>query len=262
MKILGIDIGGTGIKGAPVDCQTGIILADRARIPTPSGAAPEEVAEVVGELARRFSWWGPIGCGFPGIIKGGTVWSAANVDKSWIGTDAGTLFGKFTGCPVSIINDADGAGLAEMLFGAGKDRSGVVFVITLGTGIGTALFTDGRLVPNVELGHLKIRGKDAEARASELVREKKKLSWKQWANRVSEFLNELERLFSPSLFIIGGGVSKRQDKFLPLLEVETEVVPALLRNNAGIVGAALAAYPREKGSPIREPVAEPPAQRT
>jgi len=241
MVALGIDIGGTGIKGAPVDCESGTLLAERLRIPTPDPATPDAVAEAVAEIARHFSWSGHIGCGFPGIIKGGTVYSAANIDKSWIGTDASALFRKTTNYPVVVINDADGAGMAEMLFGAGKDRLGVVFVITLGTGIGTALFTDGYLVPNVELGHLKVRGKDAEERASSLVREEKKLSWKQWARRVTEFLNELERLFSPSLFIIGGGVSKKNDKFLPLLTVETEIVPAQLRNNAGIVGAAIAA---------------------
>lgn len=248
MVALGIDIGGTGIKGAPVDCESGSLLAERLRIATPDPAAPDPVADAVAEIARHFAWSGHIGCGFPGIIKGGTVYSAANIDKSWIGKDASALFGGATTCPVTLINDADGAGLAEMLVGAGKGRHGVVFVLTLGTGIGTALFTDGHLVPNVELGHLTIRGKDAEARASALVRETKKLSWKQWARRLSEFLKELERLFSPSLFIIGGGVSKKGQQFLPLLDVETEVVPAQLRNNAGIVGAAIAASRKERGT--------------
>jgi len=250
MTTLGIDIGGTGIKGAPVDTESGALLGERLRIATPDPATPAAVAEVIAQIAQHFSWSGPIGCGFPGIIKQGTVYSAANIDKSWIGVNAAALFSQTTHCPTSIINDADGAGLAEIAFGAGKGRQGVVFVLTLGTGIGTALFTDGHLVPNVELGHLTIRGKDAEARASAEVRKKKSLSWKEWARRVSEFLNELERLFSPSLFILGGGVSKKWDKFFPLLTVETEIVPAEMRNDAGIVGAALAATRTQQPSAL------------
>jgi len=239
---LGIDVGGTGVKGAPVDTETGLILAARHRIATPQPASPEAIAEVAAEIARHFSWSGPIGYGFPAIVKDGVTYSAANIDPSWVNTDAAALFTDATGCPTTIINDADAAGMAEMRFGAGCNRQGVVFVITLGTGIGTALFTDGHLVPNVELGHLKLRGKkDAESWGSDAARQKQKLSWKKWAKRLTDYFEELERLFSPALFIIGGGVSKKANEFLPLVKIETEMVPAQLRNNAGIVGAALAA---------------------
>lgn len=245
MTILGIDIGGTGIKGAPVNTDTGELLAERFRIETPQPSLPNAVADVIEEIAKHFNYQGPAGVTFPAIVKRGVIYSAANVDKSWIGTNAGELFSQHINGPVQVVNDADAAGIAEMRFGAGQGRKGVTIMITLGTGIGTAIFLDGQLLPNTEFGHLKIRGKDAEKRASEKVREEKKLNWKKWADRVSEYLNELEALFSPDLFIVGGGISKKADKFLPLLTTKTEViiVPAQMRNEAGIIGAAYLARP-------------------
>jgi len=245
MTLLGIDIGGTGIKGAPVDVETGDLVAERLRIPTPQPALPNSVADVVEQTAAHFKYKGPVGVTFPAVVKQGVIYTAANVDSSWIGTNAGDLFSRHVGGPVTLVNDADAAGVAEMRFGAGKDRKGVVIMLTLGTGIGSAIFLDGKLLPNSEFGHLSIRGKDAEKRASEKMREDKKLSWKQWAARLSEFLNEMEKLFSPDLFIIGGGISKKSDKFFPLLKTRTEVivVPAQMRNEAGIIGAAYLAQP-------------------
>jgi polyphosphate glucokinase len=238
--VLGIDIGGTGIKGAPVDISTGKLLADRHRILTPHPATPEAVAGVVGDLATFFDWKGPTGATFPAVVKRGVTLTAANVDKKWIGTDASELFAGAIGAPVTVVNDADAAGIAEMQFGAGSGSSGVVMMITLGTGIGSALFVDGVLVPNSELGHLELRGKDAEQRAAESVRESENLSWKKWAKRLDEYFDLLQALFSPDLFIVGGGISKKADKFLPRLSTDTRVVPAQLLNDAGIVGAALA----------------------
>jgi polyphosphate glucokinase len=242
MEVLGIDIGGSGIKGAPVDVDTGVLLAERFRVDTPKLSTPVAVADAVRDLVNHFSWSGPVGCGFPGIVlNGATVHSAANVDSSWINVDAARLFCEATDCPVTMSNDADAAGIAEMTHGAGQDANGVVFVITLGTGIGTALFTDGVLVPNVELGHLKIRGKVAEKWTSAAVRKSAKLSWKQWSARLTEYFAELEAMFSPSLFIVGGGVSRKSHKFLPRIAIETDMTPALMQNNAGIIGAAMAA---------------------
>ena len=241
MEILGIDIGGSGIKGALVNINSGEMTTERIRIPTPNPAKPKDVARVVAELAKGFEWHGPIGCGFPAVIRSGVALTAANIDLKWIETNAASLFSQSTGCPVLVINDADAAGVAEMTFGVGKGRMGTVLVCTIGTGIGTALFTDGRLLANTELGHIKIRGKDAEHRASDAVRKDKALSWKKWASRLDEYLLEMERLFWPDLIILGGGVIKEHEKFLPLLSVQAEVVPARLLNDAGIVGAALAA---------------------
>jgi polyphosphate glucokinase len=241
VEILGIDIGGSGVKGAPVDTDTGLLLAERQRVPTPQPATPEPVAQAVADVVRHFEWKGRIGCTFPSVIKKGVIYSAANVHKSWIGVNGEKLFKRQTKCPVTLLNDADAAGLAEMTFGAGRGKSGVVMMLTFGTGIGSALFVDGRLAPNTELGHLQIRCKDAERRASDRVRQEKDLNWKKWAARVSEYLTGLEELFSPDLFIIGGGVSKDHRKFIPLLTVHTKVVPARLLNEAGIVGAALVA---------------------
>lgn len=240
MTYLGIDIGGTGIKGAPVNVETGELVAERFRIDTPHPALPNAVADVVEQIADHFKYRGPAGVTFPAVVKRGVIYTAANVDESWIGTNAGDLFTQHIGGPVAVVNDADAAGIAEMRFGAGKDRKGVIIMVTLGTGIGSAVFLDGKLLPNTEFGHLRIRGKDAEKRASEKVHEDKELSWKQWAKRVSEFLAEMEKLFSPDLFIIGGGVSKKAEKFLPLLTTKTEViiVPAQMQNEAGIIGAA------------------------
>lgn len=246
MNILGIDIGGTGIKGAPVHVETGELLAERFRIPTPHPALPDAVADVVDEMARHFNHSGATGITFPAIVKKGVIYSASNVDKSWIGTDASALFGNRLGGPVTVVNDADAAGIAEMRFGAGRGKSGIVILLTFGTGIGSAIFHEGKLLPNSEFGHLKICGKDAEKRISEKAREDKGLSWKKWAERVSDYLACLEELFSPDLFIIGGGVSNKPEKFLPLLTTQTgiPVEIAQMRNEAGIIGAAcLAARP-------------------
>jgi len=239
--LLGIDIGGTGIKGAPVDTQTGSLVEDRHRILTPQPATTDAVAGVVAQLSKHFDWKGPIGAAFPAVVRQGIVGSAANVDASWIGVDVSAVLRSATGADVTVVNDADAAGLAEMEFGAGRHRHGTVLMTTLGTGIGSALFVGGTLVPNTELGHLQIRGKDAEHRASEIVREREGLSWKQWAKRLNEYFAALESLLWLDLIIIGGGVSKKHEKFLPLLETRAEVVPAELFNEAGIVGAALAA---------------------
>lgn len=248
MDVLGIDIGGSGIKGAPVDLTAGRFARDRVRIETPRPAAPKAVADVVRTVVGHFDWSGPVGVTFPGVVAGGIARSAANVDKRWIGLDADALFTEATGCPVTVMNDADAAGVAEMTFGAGRDREGVVLVLTFGTGIGSALFVDGTLVPNTELGHLELGGKDAEHRASAQVREVKGLSWEKWAERVEAYLRHVDALFSPGLIIIGGGVSKKSDKFLPLIDgVTAEVVPAALHNDAGIIGAAMAARGDQAG---------------
>jgi polyphosphate glucokinase len=241
-QVLGIDIGGTGIKGAPVDVAGGKLLADRQKLATPHPAKPDPVAEVVQELVKAFEWTGPVGITFPGVVVDGEIRSAANLDEEWIGENARDRFGQATGQPVTVINDADAAGIAEMRFGAGVSHQGTVLMLTLGTGIGSALFVDGRLVPNTEFGHIEIRGKDAEKRASEAVREERDLSWGKWAGRVDEYLEHMERLLSPSLIIIGGGISKKSEKFLPLLTgLRAPVVPAGMLNDAGIVGAAMAA---------------------
>jgi polyphosphate glucokinase len=237
----GVDIGGTGIKGAPVDLATGKLTAERVRIATPQPATPKAISEVVGEVVKRFGWTGPIGAAFPAAVKGGVAMTAANVDKKWIGTNIEEAIRKITGSEVSAINDADAAGVAELAYGVGKGQEGVVIMTTFGTGIGTALFLHGQLVPNTELGHIEIDGKDAETRASEIVREKKGLSWSEWAKRVDRYLTELEALFWPDMIIIGGGASAKADKFIPRLTLKTKVVPAALQNEAGIVGAAVRA---------------------
>ncbi len=238
---LGIDIGGTGIKGAPVDLEKGDLAADRFRLLTPKPATPEAVAGIVAEIVKHFEYQGMIGCTFPAVVKHGVIQTAANVDKSWIGTNARSLFEDATGCTFTVTNDADCAGVAEMHYGAGVGRKGVVIIVTLGTGIGTAVFFDGVLIPNSELGHIEVRGKDAEKRAADSVRERKKLDWKQFAKRVDEYLDHLEAALWPDLVIIGGGVSKKGEKFIPLLTPRCEVVAAKLQNEAGIVGAALTA---------------------
>jgi len=239
---LGIDIGGSGIKGAPVDVEAGTLVDERLRVATPLPATPEAVAAAVGEIVEHFGWTGPIGATMPGVVKHGVLVTAANIDHSWKGTDAAALFGEATGQPVSVLNDADAAGIAEMRFGAGKDRSGVVIMITLGTGIGCAVFNDGVLLPNTELGHIEIDGHDAESRASGRVREDEDLSWEKWGARVDRYLGRLEDLLWPDLLIVGGGVSRKADKFFPYLSTRAELVPATLLNQAGIVGAALTAH--------------------
>ncbi|RKS71413.1 polyphosphate glucokinase [Motilibacter peucedani] len=238
----GVDIGGSGIKGAPVDLATGEFLEERVRIPTPQPATPEAVAATVAEVTATFGWTGPIGCTVPAVVRGGVARSAANIDPSWIGTDVATLVREATGVSsVTAVNDADAAGFAEVAYGAAKGRDGVVLVITLGTGIGSALISDGLLVPNTELGHLEVNGHDAETKASDAARERDDLSWQDWAKRLQRYFSHVEALFSPSLFVVGGGVSKKSEKFLPHLSLETEIIPAALLNNAGIAGAALLA---------------------
>lgn len=239
MKVLGIDIGGSGIKGAPVDTARGVLLAERHRIPTPHPATPAAVARVVGELARHFRWRGQIGCTFPGVIKNGVVQTAANVDRSWLGVNGAKLFSRSTKCPVLLLNDADAAGVAEMTFGRGKGHRGVVLMLTLGTGIGSALFVNGALVPNTELGHIEIDGKEAEKRASERAKKKRDLGWKEWAKEVNRVLATMEALFSPDRILLGGGISSKYDHYMDYLKSRCEIVPAKLENDAGIVGAAL-----------------------
>jgi polyphosphate glucokinase len=243
MQVLGIDIGGSGIKGAPVDIEKGVLAADRHRIPTPQPAKPKQVAKIVAEIARHFNWDGPIGCGFPAVVQQGITRTAANVHKKWIGTNAAALFQEATGCPVKVINDADAAGLAEMAFGAGQGRMGVVLLITIGTGLGTSLFTNGVLLPNTELGHIEINGKDAELIASDAARKRDDLSWKKWGTKLDTYLDHLEKLVWPDLIILGGGVSKKHLKFMPHLSVQAEVLIAETFNEAGIIGAALAGKP-------------------
>lgn len=244
MEILGIDIGASGIKGAPVDTRTGDMTAERHRIPTPDGAEPEAVGRVVAQLVGHFNWSGPIGCGFPAAVRHGRALTAVNISKSWVGESVAELFRQAVGRPVTVINDADAAGLAEMRFGAGYGRAGLVIILTLGTGIGTALFIDGRLVPNTELGQIEFRGKMAEKRAAAIVRQRQNLSWAKWARRLDDYLHRMEYYFWPDLMILGGGVSRKAEKFLPLLTLQTEVIAAQMLNNAGIVGAALAAVPQ------------------
>ncbi len=238
----GIDFGGSGIKGAPVDLTTGEFVAERTRVETPDGGRPQDVAEVVARLVADGAADGaPVGITVPGVVMHGVVKSAANIDESWIYTDAATMFRDKLHREVVVVNDADAAGLAEARYGAARGQSGLVVVTTLGTGIGTALVYDGVLVPNSELGHLEIDGRDAETVAANSVREKKDLSWKKWAELLTTYYRTVERLLSPELFVVGGGVSKLSDKFLPLLEIDTRIVPATLRNTAGIVGAAVLA---------------------
>ena len=216
MTLLGIDIGGTGIKGAPVDVGTGQLVGERFRLETPQPAVPNAVADVVEKVAAHFNYQGPTGVAFPAVVKHGVTYTAANVDRSWIGTNAGELFSRHVGGPVTVVNDADAAGIAEIRFGAGRDRKGVVILLTLGTGIGSAIFLNGELIPNTEFGHLIIRGKEAEKRASEKVREDKKLSWRQWAKRLSEFLNEMEKLFSSICSSWAAGSAKRRTNSFPI----------------------------------------------
>ena len=241
MHALGIDIGGSGIKGAPVDVATGKFLTERQKIATPRPAVPDAIADVVKQLASSFSWSGPVGITFPGVVIDGVTRTAANLDRKWIGVDAAALFGRATGDQVKVLNDADAAGVAEMTFGAGVGQRGTVLMLTFGTGIGSALFTQGILVPNTEFGHIEIRGRDAETRASEHAKELHDLSWDKWAGRVDEYMHHIEALLSPQLIIVGGGISKQADKWVPKLTgVRARIVPAMLLNEAGIVGAAMA----------------------
>jgi len=240
MEVLGIDIGGSGIKGAIVDVEKGEFVGNRFRVDTPQPAKPEPVFYAIEKIVDHFQWKGLIGGGFPGVIKHGVVYTAANLHpKSWsmIQIDQGLT--KLTGCKCCVINDADAAGIAEMRLGAGKDRNqGVVMMITLGTGIGTAIFVNGQLLPNVEFGHIEIRGKDAEKRASSGIKDEKKLGWEEWGERLNEYFLQVEKLLSPDLFIIGGGISKQYEEFFKYIHTEAEMIPARFYNNAGIIGAA------------------------
>ncbi|MHB8133464.1 MAG: polyphosphate--glucose phosphotransferase [Anaerolineaceae bacterium] len=240
MEILGLDIGGSGIKGAIVDTQTGRTLTDRNRIPTPDGADPKDVVKTVEKLVEFFNYQGPVGCGFPAVIQHGVARSAANISEKWIGTNVDKLLSSMLGYPAFTLNDADAAGLAEMKFGAGLEyKKGVVILLTIGTGIGSAIFSDGVLVPNTEFGHLQMKGKDAELRASDAARQSRDLSWKKWVHELNDYLLMMEGLFSPDIFIIGGGVSKKWEKISQYLTIKTNILPAQLMNQAGIVGAAI-----------------------
>jgi len=239
----GIDFGGTGIKGAPVDLERGDFAHDRVRIDTPKPADPQSVAKVFQQIVDSFpSSSSAVGVTVPGIVRRGVVLSAANIDKSWIGEDADAIFTQALGREVHVVNDADAAGLAEAEYGAAKGRKGLVMVITLGTGIGSAMIWDGQLVPNSEMGHLELDGAVAEVTTATSAREREGLTWEAWSQRLTRYFRHLERLFTPDLFVIGGGVSKSWEKFGHLIEVETETVPATLQNRAGIVGAALVAH--------------------
>ncbi|GJM28116.1 MAG: polyphosphate glucokinase [Cyclobacteriaceae bacterium] len=241
MEILGIDIGGSGIKGAIVDVDLGVMLTDRYRIPTPSPATPDEVTSTVAEIVKYFNWKGITGCGFPAVVKKDVALTAANIDNSWIGVNVAEMISSKTGCPTHVSNDVDAAGWAEMNHGAGKEVPGVVLILALGTGIGSSLFIDGRQVPNTELGHIIMHGNIAEKYAANSVREKKELSWKKWGKRLDQYLNYVESILHPDLIILGGGVSKHHQEFFPYLNCRADLVPAKLRNHAGIVGAACSA---------------------
>lgn len=236
-----MDIGGSGIKGCLVDLDEGRLVGERLRIETPQPSRPEPVYGVVAEIVGSFGWDGRVGVTFPGVMKSGVAHTAANVDKSWIGTDVDAGLSRLVPGSVETLNDADAAGLAEMRYGAGRDRRGVVLMLTFGTGIGSALFVDGQLVPNTEFGHIQVDGEDGELRASAAAREREELSYPEWARRVDRYLDVLEAGLWPDLIIVGGGVSKKARKWVPLLSTRTPVVPAELQNDAGIVGAALAA---------------------
>lgn len=239
MEVLGIDVGGSGIKGAPVNTETAELLAERHRIDTPQPATPQALAEAIYQLIQHFNWKGPVGVGFPAVVQHGMVHSAANIDDSWIGIPIDALLSEISACKVFTVNDADAAGLAEMHHGAGKGVEGLVMLITVGTGIGTALFNQGKLLPNTELGHLEFKNKTVERYSSDAVRKKAELNWKQWGKRFNESLNYYEKLFNPDMFIIGGGVSKKMEKFTEFITVKTPLVPAQLLNNAGLIGAAM-----------------------
>ena len=236
---MGLDIGGSGMKAALVDTAAGKLVTERVRIPTPADRAPQSMAEVAAQLVARVAGEGTVGVGMPCVVSGGTARTAANIDKAWIGTDTAALFSGATGRPCLVANDADVAGLAEMRHGAGRGHDGTVLLLTLGTGIGSALFVDGRLVPNTELGHIEVRGKEGERRAAPSVRQDKGLSWKRWAGLLDEYIDAVERLVWPDLIILGGGIAKDADRFVPLLSARAPVAVATFLNSAGIVGAAM-----------------------
>jgi polyphosphate glucokinase len=245
MNVFGIDVGGSGIKGAPVDTETGELVAERVRIKTPKPATPEAIVATAVEVVRRSGWDGPVGCGFPAVVKDGVVRTAANIDERAIGFGIQGRLDQDLGTPVRVINDGDAAGLAEMRWGAGRAVEGVVLMLTLGTGIGTSLFVGGRLVPNTELGHIEVRGEDAEHRASDGARKRDDLSWREYAERLDEYLHKIEGLLWPDLIVVGGGISKKSEKFFPHLTARTKIVQAEMLNEAGIAGAALAGIPTQ-----------------
>jgi polyphosphate glucokinase len=243
---IGVDVGGSGIKVAAVDVTTGQLVSDRLRVATPDPSTPEAMVPVITRLVRRVGTAvkdtsAPVGVGVPCVVIGGVTLTAANIDAGWVGYEADQRLTTTLKREVIVLNDADAAGLAEMRFGAGRDKAGVVLLLTLGTGVGSGLFVDGKLVPNTELGHMEIRGRDAERRSAAAARVRRGLSWKAWANDLDEHLHAIDRILWPSLIIIGGGVSKRSERFLPRLTARPPIVPAELLNDAGIVGAALAA---------------------
>ncbi|MDX2246754.1 MAG: ROK family protein [Bacteroidia bacterium] len=249
MEILGIDIGGSGMKGAIVNITNGEFTSERYREATPLPSTPKAVAKTVAKMAEHFQWKGLIGCGFPSVIQKGKVLTAANIDKKWIDTRVESLFEEATGCIVKVVNDADAAGLAEATFGAGKGIEGLAILLTVGTGIGSAFIQDGLLVPNSELGHLRFKGSIAEHYASDAVRKKEELSWHIWGKRFNEYLNYVYSLFYPDVIILGGGASKKYDKFEDVIDVPTTVITAKLLNQAGIIGAALSAKALVKTHP-------------
>ena len=240
MKVLGIDIGGSAFKGAPVDTKTGKLLAERHRVEVDAPCPTAQGLAAAREIARHFNWKGPVGIGFPGVVQGSRIGAVGNLGRNWEGQDGGKLFGRATGCQVALFNDADAAGLAEMKFGAGRRHQGSALMLTMGTGIGSALFHQGRLMPNIEFGHIPWKGKPIERFASAAVRKRRDLGWREWALRVNVFLAVAERISSPELIIIGGGVSRKSEKWFKYLKASARIVPARLHNDAGIVGAALA----------------------
>jgi len=241
--VLGIDIGGSGLKGAPVDITTGALTAERYRIKTPQPATPQKVARAVARIAAHFEWRGPIGCTLPARVQHGVAHTATNIHKTWIQTAVDALFSETTGLPVRVLNDADAAGVASMAFGVGRDRTDLVLMLTVGTGIGSALFVNRELVPNTELGHLDLNGRNAEQYCSDRARKRDDLTWKQWARRFQVYLDTVEFLFAPDLIILGGGISRpsKVEKYFRYLHTQAELVPAVLENEAGIIGAAYAA---------------------
>ena len=239
--VLGIDIGGSGVKGAPVDLEAGDFAADRFRIETPERSTPDNVVRIVGEIIDHFADTlgdAPVGITVPAPVRHGVTPMMANLDEAWEGLQADKFFADKLGRSVTLVNDADAAGLAEVQYGAAKGTQGVVILTTLGTGIGTAVINDGILLPNTEFGHIEIDGHDAESRAAMSVKENEELSWSEWAERLQRYYSELEKLLWPDLFVVGGGVSKKHEKFLPLLDLKTPIIPATLKNKAGIIGAA------------------------
>ncbi len=250
MNMLGIDIGGSGIKGALVNIETGELEQERLRLPTPQPATPQAVVQTVATIVAHFGYSGPLGVGIPSLVINGVTKTAANIDRNWINFAAREALMQATGCAVTLLNDADAAGVAEMQFGAGRNERGVVMIFTLGTGIGSCMFVNGHLVPNLELGHIYLPGhrQDAEFYASDRIRKEEDLGWKKWAGRLTEYLQYIEALFSPELLILGGGVSKKHEKFFPYLHVQARLLPAQLRNEAGIVGAAVAAWQEATGA--------------